>query len=131
MPQGTCEVRVRYGETDQMGVAYYAHYLSWFEMGRSDLLRRLGMSYREMEAQAVFLPVVEAQCRYIKSARYDDLLRVTTRLLPPERRRLYFEYQVHRVDDQCLLATGTTLHVPVDASGKPRRLPDEWLRLLE
>lgn len=130
MPEGTCEVRVRYAETDQMGVAYYAHYLAWFEVGRSDLLRRLGMSYRDMEAQSVFLPVVEAHCRYLKSARYDDLLRVTTRLVKPDRRRLHFEYKVHRLADEALLATGKTLHVPVDASGKPRRLPDDWLRLL-
>ncbi len=130
MAEGSCEVRVRYGETDQMGVAYYAHYLNWFEVGRSDLLRRLGMSYRDMEAQSVFLPVVEAHCRYLQSARYDDLLRVTTRLAKSDSRRLNFEYAVHRVGDEVLLATGQTLHIPIDASGKPRRLPGAWLRLL-
>lgn len=130
MAQTTSQLRVRYGETDQMCVAYYAHYFTWFEVGRSDLLRQLGMSYREIEDESVFLPVVESHCRYIKPARYDDLLQVTTQVSQPGRARLFFEYQVHRVGDGELLATGTTLHVAMDDRGKPRRLPDRLARLI-
>ena len=130
MAQGTCEIRVRYGETDQMRVAYYAHYLNWFEVGRSHLLRELGMSYRKIEREAVFLPVVESHCLYLRPARYDDLLRVTTRVSRPKGARLLFEYEIHRADDEELLATGSTVHVAVDEHGKPRRLPDDLARLI-
>jgi len=129
--QSTCEIRVRYGETDQMRVAYYAHYLNWFEVGRSHLLREIGMSYREIEGEALFLPVVEAHCRYWKPARYDDLLRITTKLSPPKGARLLFEYEIHRADDEQLLASGSTVHVAVDERGKPKRLPAALTRLVE
>lgn len=131
MAQSTCEIRVRYGETDQMRVAYYAHYLNWFEVGRSHLLRELGMSYRKIEREAVFLPVVEAHCRYLKPARYDDLLRITTRVSQPKGARLLFEYEVHRAEDEQLLATGSTVHVAIDDRGKPKRLPEELARLVQ
>jgi len=118
-------VRVRYAETDQMGVVYYANYLVWFEVGRTDLLRSSGWSYREMEAEGFSLPVVEAHCEYRASARYDDDLeiRTTGTLLSPV--RLRFDYQVVRVGDQAAaLAAGHTVHAALDASGRPRRLPD-------
>lgn len=113
-----------------MGFAYYAHYFVWFEVGRSDLLRQLGMSYREVERESVFFPVVEAHCSYLKPARYDDLLQITTRAARRERVRLLFEYEVRRLESEELLATGRTLHVAMDARGKPRRLPEKLLRLL-
>jgi len=128
--QSTCEIRVRYGETDQMRVAYYAHYLNWFEVGRSHLLRELGMSYRTIEREAVFLPVVEAHCRYLKPARYDDLLHVTTKVSQPKGARLLFEYELYRVEDEELLATGSTIHVAMDDRGKPRRLPETLAKLI-
>ncbi len=118
-------VRVRYAETDQMGVVYYANYLVWFEVGRTDLLRSSGWSYREMEAEGFSLPVVEAHCEYRSSARYDDDLEIWTTgtLLSPV--RLRFDYQVVRVGDQAAtLAAGHTVHATLDASGRPRRLPD-------
>ena len=118
-------VRVRYAETDQMGVVYYANYLVWFEVGRTDLLRSSGWSYREMEAEGFSLPVVEAHCEYRASARYDDDLEVRTTgtVLSPV--RLRFDYQVVRVGDQAAaLAAGHTVHATLDASGRPRRLPD-------
>lgn len=131
MAQSTCEIRVRYGETDQMRVAYYAHYLNWFEVGRSHLLRELGMSYRRIEREAMFLPVVEAHCRYLKPARYDDLLLVTTKVSKPKGARLLFEYEVHRAEDEQLLATGSTVHVAIDDRGKPKRLPEGLARLIQ
>lgn len=133
MAEATYEIRVRYGETDQMQIAYYAHYLNWFEVGRSNLLRESGVSYRDVESQGVFLPVVEAHCRYLKPARYDDLLRIITKVSQAKRARLLFEYEIHRVathrDDE-LLATGNTVHVAVDERGKPIRLPEQLARLV-
>ena len=125
----TSRVRVRYAETDRMGVVYYANYFVWFEVGRTDLLRRSGWSYREMEIDGCSLPVMEARCAYRQSARYDDELDVTTRgvLLSPVRVR--FDYEVVRAADQALLAEGHTVHASLDPSGKPRRLPDRVLTL--
>lgn len=116
-----------------MRVAYYAHYLNWFEVGRSNLLRESGVSYREVESQGVFLPVVEAHCCYLKPARYDDLLRIITKVSQPKRARLLFEYEIHRIGpqrDNELLATGNTVHVAVDQQGKPMRLPERLARLV-
>ena len=107
-----------------MGVVYYANYLVWFEVGRTDLLRSSGWSYKEMEVEGYSLPVVEAHCQYRAPARYDDELEVRTlgALLSPV--RLRFEYQVVRSADAVLLATGHTVHAALDASGRPRRLPE-------
>ena len=113
-----------------MGVAYYANYLGWFEVGRSDHLRQKGMTYKELEDQSFFLPVVEARCSYVKPARYDDLLQITTRATLPNRIRVHFDYEIHRVEDGELLATGETHHVAVDTHHKPRRLPEKVVRLL-
>ncbi len=117
-------VRVRYAETDKMGVVYYAHYFVWFEVGRTDLLRSLGWTYREMEAAGVFLPVIAARCDYRQPARYDDTLEILTKgaLISPV--RLEFTYRVGRSDEESPVATGSTVHAAVDASGRPCRLPD-------
>ena len=116
-------VRVRYADTDQMGVAYYANYLAWFEVGRTELLRALGWSYREMEAAGVALPVIEASCRYLRPAHYDDELdvRTTGTLVSPA--QLAFEYDVRRAGTGEVLATGRTLHAGVNPQGRPCRLP--------
>ncbi len=117
-------LRVRYAETDQMGVVYYANYFVWFEVARADLLRSLGSSYREMEGTGVTLPVIEAHCRYHRSARYDDELDVRTegRMLSPV--RIEFVYEVVRREDQTVAASGRTVHAAVDSAGKPCRLPE-------
>jgi acyl-CoA thioester hydrolase len=129
--RSTCQIRVRYAETDQMRVAYYANYLAWFEVGRANHMRQKGMTYRELESQDIFLPVVEARCRYIKPARYDDLLEITTRVNLPNRVRVYFDYEIRRAEDGELLAEGTTHHVAVDTANKPKRLPESVTRLLK
>ena len=123
-PSSTSTLRVRYAETDKMGVAYYANYFVWFEVGRADLLRSLGWTYREMEHNGVSLPVIEAQCDYHRSARYDDELSVKTegRMLSPV--RMEFRYQVVRRADQALAASGRTEHAALDTGGRPCRLPD-------
>lgn len=115
-------LRVRYAETDQMGVAYHGNYFAWFEVGRTDLLRATGYTYRDLEAEGVHLPVVETQARFLRPARYDDVLEVRTRLVAITGARLTFAYDVVR-EDGLLLATATTSHASVDPGGRPRRLP--------
>jgi acyl-CoA thioester hydrolase len=123
-PRSTSRVRVRYAETDQMGVVYYANYLVWFEVARTDLLRVEGWSYRDMEREGFGLPVIEARCEYRQSARYDDELEIRTRgtLLSPVRVR--FDYEIVRPADAALLAEGHTVHAALDREGRPRRLPE-------
>ena len=122
-PTSTSTLRVRYAETDKMGVAYYANYFVWFEVARADLLRSLGWTYREMEHAGVSLPVIEAHCDYHRSTRYDDELNVETagRMLSPV--RMEFTYQVWRMADEVLAASGRTVHAALDPGGKPCRLP--------
>jgi acyl-CoA thioester hydrolase len=106
-----------------MGVVYYANYFVWFEIGRTDWLRASGWSYRELEADGLSLPVIEAHCEYRQSARYDDELeiRTTGALVSPV--RLEFAYEVVRALDDVSLAAGRTVHAALDRSGRPRRLP--------
>jgi acyl-CoA thioester hydrolase len=124
-------VRVRYAETDQMGVVYYANYFVWFEVGRTDLLRQSGWTYRDMERDGFSLPVVEAHCEYRQPARYDDEIEIRTRarLMSPVRVR--FEYEVVRAADEAVLASGHTVHASLDGSLRPRRLPDRVLTILK
>ncbi len=117
-------VRVRYAETDKMGVVYYANYFVWFEVARADLLRGLGWTYREMEHAGVSLPVIEAECQYRRSVRYDDDLEIHTEGRLLSKVRMEFVYRVIRREDQMLAATGRTMHAAMDAAGKACRLPD-------
>ena len=128
-PASISVIRVRYAETDKMGVVYYANYFVWFEVARADLLRSLGWSYREMEHAGVALPVIEAHCDYHRPARYDDEMEVRTkgRMLSPV--RLEFTYEVVRQDDQMVAASGRTVHAALDLAGKPCRLPDRIRQL--
>jgi acyl-CoA thioester hydrolase len=123
-------VRVRYAETDQMGIVYYANYFVWFEVGRTDLLRHAGGSYREMEREGVSLPVVEAHCEYRQPARYDDELEIRTRGGLLSAVRVRFDYEVIRPSDDTALADGYTVHAALDAAGRPRRLPERISQLL-
>ena len=116
-------VRVRYAETDRMGVVYYANYFVWFEVARTEWLRDTGWSYREMELDGVSLPVIEAHCDYRRPARYDDQIDILTgvTLLSPVRIR--FDYELRRCSENITLATGHTVHASLDPGGRPRRLP--------
>jgi acyl-CoA thioester hydrolase len=116
------EIPVRYGDTDQMGIAYYANYLYWFEIARTEWLRANGRSYRELEAEGVILPVTEAHCRYLASARYDDLLRLWGWVGELGRATVQFDYRIERVDDGRLLAVGHTRHCFLDRAGRPMRI---------
>jgi acyl-CoA thioester hydrolase len=113
--------RVRYGDTDQMGFAYYANYLRWFEVGRAEMIRALGSSYRAVEEDGIRLPVLEARCRYLKPARYDDLLVVETGILTRSRAAVRFGYRVRLEADDTLLAWGHTEHCYLDPAGRPVR----------
>jgi acyl-CoA thioester hydrolase len=123
-------VRVRYAETDKMGVVYYANYFVWFEVGRTDLLRAAGWSYREMENDGIGLPVIEAHCEYKQSARYDDEIDVNTTGAMLSAVRVRFIYDVVRASDGATLATGHTVHAALDRTGRPCRLPEQVRRLL-
>jgi acyl-CoA thioester hydrolase len=122
-------VRVIYGDTDQMGVVYYANYLRYFELARSEFLRAHGRSYRQMEAEGLSLPVVEATCRYVAPARYEDMLLVGVEVPAVTRVTLTFRYQVIREGESAVLCTGTTLHACLGKGGRPARLPG-WVAAL-
>jgi len=124
MPTATTTLRVRYAETDQMGVVYYAHYFVWFEVARAELLRQLGWSYRDMEASGVILPVIEAQCEYRRPARYDDLVEVHAEGRLASAVRMEFLYDVVVAGQPGVAATGRTAHAAVARDGRPCRLPD-------
>ena len=125
-----CEICVRYGETDQMGIAYYANYLVWFEVGRSEFCRKKGFSYAELEKQGYRLVVTEAHCKYRNAARYDEVLTVRTRLKELNKRIISFGYEVFRKDTQEATAEGETRHLCLDVHGRPRSLPKEFLTRL-
>jgi acyl-CoA thioester hydrolase len=124
-------VRVRYAETDRMGVAYHAHYFVWFEMARTKLMRRAGCAYKDLEDRdGLRFPVIRAEARYHASARYDDRLDVDARLVSVGGARLRFEYELSAGDGGRLLATGFTEHACVGRDGRPRRLPELLRRRL-
>jgi acyl-CoA thioester hydrolase len=124
-------VRVIYGDTDQMGVVYYANYFRYFEFGRSEYLRARGASYRDFERDGWFLPVVEASCSYRSSARYDDLLVIGTQVSELRRVSMTFAYELRRQGDERILCTGKTVHACVDQGGKPVRIPPQFASLLQ
>ena len=120
-------VRVRYAETDQLGVVYHSNFFVWFEVGRVELLRQIGFTYKEMEKQDdCHIMVVEVACRYLRPARYDDLLKVRTRVAEVTNRSMRFEYEVVHSESGKLLATGSTSHVICDGKGKPKLLPEKY-----
>jgi len=127
---GATTVRVRYAETDQMGIAWHGEYLAWFEVGRTDLLRGCGCTYRELEAQGLRLPVIEVQARYLRPALYDDVLEIHTRLTNVGGARVSFDYEVRRAGTDGPLATGSTSHAAIDLRGRPRRIPEDLRRRL-
>lgn len=126
-----CEtrVRVRYAETDQMGVVYHANHFVWFEVGRVELLRQLGFSYREMEANdGCYIAVVDARCRYKAPARYDDEVIVRTFLRNVRESVIHFGYELVRAEDSTLLAEGETTHIVTNAQLKTTVLPEKYMK---
>jgi len=123
-------IRVRYAETDQMGVVYHSNHLIWFEVGRVELLRQLGFSYKEMEKDDdCFIAVVDARCRYKAPVHYDDEVVVRTYLRQVREKVIHFGYELLAADSRQLLAEGETTHIVADAQMKPRRLPEKYLKV--
>jgi acyl-CoA thioester hydrolase len=130
LPSHDIELRVRYGETDRMGVVYHAEYLVWCEMGRTEYIRSLGMSYAEMERRGVPLAVAEATVRYHAPARYDDRIRVATSLTRLGSRGLTFDYVITNADSGQRLATARTTLVALDPAGRAALIPPDIRALL-
>jgi acyl-CoA thioester hydrolase len=130
IPESTTELRVRYAETDQMGVVYHTNYLIWCEIARTDLIRTLGASYRELEERGVRLAVSEASVRYIAAARYDDRIRVDTRLSRVTSRTMLFDYTISNADTMQRLAIASTTLISLDASNRVAVLPADVRRAL-
>jgi acyl-CoA thioester hydrolase len=125
-------VRVRYAETDQMGVVYHANYLVWFEVGRVELMRALGVEYKRMEIKDdCQIVVADLRCRYHHPARYDEVLRVRTRIVESRNRVIRFAYELFRDADGQLLATGETKHIICGRNGKPKLLPQKYRSIFE
>lgn len=125
MTEHRTRIRVRYPETDRMGVVHHTHYLVWFEIGRTELLRELGAPYAALESEGVFMPVIEIGARYRASVRYDDEVDVATRLEEVTGVRVRFTYRLFRSTETDPAATGFTVHAAVDERGTPRRIPEE------
>ena len=123
-------LRVIYGDTDQMGVVYYANYFRYFEFARSEFFRAKGGSYRELEKDGLFLPVVEASCNYKASAKYDDLLDIRTWVSELKRASLTFSYEIRREGEDRILCTGRTIHACIGRDGRPVRLPEAIVTIL-
>ena len=127
MIRSTAQVTVRYAETDMMGVVYHGSYFPWFEIGRTTLLKELGLPYRELEAQGYFLPVLEVHVKYLRPAVYDDTLTILTTLAERPLLRIRLTYEIKRGEE--LLATGETVHAFIDRTGKPVRPPPNAVAL--
>src|SRR6516164_694736 len=120
-------VRVRYAETDQMGVVYHGNYFIWFEVGRVELIRALGIEYKRMEIDDdCHIVVADAHCRYHQSAKYDEVIRIRTRIAESRNRMVKFSYEALRDSDGALLDTGETTHVICGSNGKPKLLPEKY-----
>ncbi len=122
--------RVRYKDTDQMGMVYYGNYFTFFEIGRVEYMRERGIAYKNMEREdESYIVVAEASCRYLRPARYDDLLRIRTRLSESRRRSIRFAYEILRHDSGEMLATGETVHIICNREGQPKSLPEKYRQL--
>ena len=130
MLESLTKLRVRYADTDMMGFCYYANYLRWFEIGRTEMLRENGLPYAEIEQQGYALPVLEAHCKYHKPAYYDEQVTITSRLRERARATLKIEYEVHNASSE-LLATGYTTHTFITKKGKAARPPQVFREFIK
>lgn len=128
---GETTVRVRYAETDQLGIVYHANYFIWFEVGRVEFIRQYGVEYKQMEIEDdCHIVVAEARCRFHHPARYDEVLRIRTSIIEASSRTVRFGYQVFNDATGRLLATGETAHVVCGRDGRPKRFPDKYRNIL-
>jgi acyl-CoA thioester hydrolase len=129
-PHSISKVRVRFAETDKFGSAYHGAYFAWFEVGRTDWLRERGMTYVDLMAKGIHLPVVSTEAKFLRPVGYDDCVEIRTTLANVTGVRLLFEYELRRENDPEALTRASTEHAAVDGSGRLRRFPEEILRLL-
>jgi len=132
LPSDWCstEIRVRYAETDQMGVVYHSNYLVWFEIGRTEFCRQRGLPYKDFEQEfQSYLAVAEAHCRYLAAARYDDALIIRTRVSSFRKRTINFQYEITNKESGVSIANGQTLHVLLDENGRPKSFPADFIRI--
>lgn len=123
-------LRVRYAETDQMGVVYHSNHFIWFEVGRVEFMRQLGLTYRDMEREhGFFIAVVDARCRYKAPARYDDEIIVRTHLKSARESMVHFGYELVRANDDTLLAEGETTHIVIDGEMKITAIPEKYMTI--
>ena len=127
----TTKLRVRYGETDQMGYCYYGNYAQYFEVGRVEALREIGMSYRNMEESGIMLPVSNFEVKYFKPALYDDEIKIITKLVKAEGCRLFFEYEIKNEQEMIISVAKTTLVFVLKTTMKPTSPPQSFIKLLE
>ncbi|MGC2695831.1 MAG: thioesterase family protein [Candidatus Angelobacter sp.] len=126
---GETKLRVRYAETDKMGVAYHSNFVIWFEVGRVELMRQLGFQYSQMEQQDhCYIPVVDLRVRYKAPAQYDDEIVIRTEIKNVRSSLLHFTYELFRESDRTLLATGETMHIIVDEKFERRPLPEKYMQ---
>ena len=130
-PPTEIEFRVRYAETDQMGVVYHANYLVWCEMGRTDFIRRCGMSYADIERSGTLLAVAELGARFLGAARYEELIRVQTTLAGIQSRAIVFDYIISNAETGARLVTASTTLIAIGRDGRPKSMPQEIRRLFQ
>jgi len=127
----TTQIRVRYAETDQMGVVYHANYVVWMEVGRVEAMRAAGLNYSEMEKEGVLVAVLGVEVDYKSAARYDDLVDVTASVVEVQSRMMRIEYKIHRNADGAILATGATRHLFINKDLKPIRCPEKYFNIFK
>jgi len=131
MYENTCTLRVRYGETDQMGFVYYGLYAQFYEVGRVEMIRSLGLTYKSFEDSGIMMPVLEMNSKYLKPARYDDLLKIHTQLIQYPKARIYFQYKIYNEEGELLNLGETTLVFVNMKTGKPCPPPQPLLKALQ
>ena len=129
MLEHTTQIRVRYAETDQMGVVYHANYVVWMEVGRVEAMRAAGLNYAEMEKEGIRVAVLGVEVDYRAAARYDDLVDVATKVVEVQSRKMRIEYEMRRAADGVVLATGATQHLFINHEMKPVRCPEKYFQL--
>ncbi len=128
--EGKIKIRVSYADTDQMGVVYYARYLEYFERGRNELFRELGLPYRKLENRGIMLPAIEAHCEYKRGARYDEVITVKTFLKKPQGARIRMDYEILGEEDKKVIIKGYTVHTFVNSQGKVIKPPKDFMKLI-
>jgi acyl-CoA thioester hydrolase len=131
MKESELKVRVLYKDTDQMGIVYYGRYFEFFEAGRNELLREMGLPYSELEGEGYFLPVIESYCKYLKGAKYDEIIIIKSKIIEKKGSKIKIHYEVRDETGNKLFAEGYTVHAFVNKKGKPCKPPKKFNKLVK